>query len=148
MSNTHVCTKLNHGIAFSQDGKTLFVSSMATVYAYSYDTEAGTVGQKKALVEGMRSGGHTTRTLLVPSSAPDALIVSRGSDGNIDNATIDSAAGKSMIKTFSISELLASENVTNYNSGGELLGWGLRNSVGLGEDISTGGIVGWNASSN
>ncbi|KAI0116716.1 soluble quino protein glucose dehydrogenase [Daldinia grandis] len=131
---------LNHGIALSQDGKTLFVSNMASVFAYPYDAEAGTVGTKKTLIEGMRSGGHITRTLLAPSSAPDLLLVSRGSDGNIDNTTTDVEAGKSIIKTFKISELLASETATNYVSGGEVLGWGLRNSVGVGEDPSTGGI--------
>ncbi|KAF3065050.1 putative nhl repeat-containing protein [Daldinia childiae] len=133
-------TSFNHGIALSQDGKTLFVSNMASVYGYPYDAEAGTVGTRKTLIEGMRSGGHITRTLLVPSSAPDVLIVSRGSDGNIDNTTTNVEAGKSIIKTFKISELLASEIATNYVSGGEVLGWGLRNSVGVGEDPSTGGI--------
>ncbi|KAI1134646.1 soluble quino protein glucose dehydrogenase [Hypoxylon sp. FL0543] len=131
---------LNHGIAFSQDGKTLFVSSMADVHAYPYDAEAGTVGAKKVLIQGMRSGGHTTRTLLVPASAPDTLLVSRGSNGNIDNATTDAAAGRSIIKMFSIPDLLASGNVTDFATGGEVLGWGLRNSVGLGEEPLTGGI--------
>ncbi|KAI1388118.1 soluble quino protein glucose dehydrogenase [Hypoxylon trugodes] len=131
---------LNHGIAFSQDGKTLFVSNMASVFAYPYDAEAGTVGTKKTLIEGMRSGGHITRTLLTPASAPDILVVSRGSDGNIDNTTTDVEAGKSIIKTFSITELLASTAAANFATGGEVLGWGLRNSVGLGEDPSTGGI--------
>ncbi|KAI8961337.1 soluble quino protein glucose dehydrogenase [Daldinia sp. FL1419] len=133
-------SSLNHGITLSQDGETLFVSNMATVYGYPYDAEAGTVGTRKTLIEGMRSGGHITRTLLSPSTAPDILIVSRGSDGNIDNSTTDVAAGKSIIKTFKISELLASETATNYATGGEVLGWGLRNSVGVGEDPSTGGI--------
>ncbi|KAI1076853.1 soluble quino protein glucose dehydrogenase [Whalleya microplaca] len=131
---------LNHGIAFSQDGKTLFVSSMAEVYAYPYDAVAGTVGTKKTVIEGMRSGGHTTRTLLAPVTAPDILIVSRGSDGNIDNTTVEAAAAKSIIKIFSIAELLASESAIDYAQGGEILGWGLRNSVGVGEDPSTGGI--------
>ncbi|KAK6948804.1 hypothetical protein Daesc_010575 [Daldinia eschscholtzii] len=132
---------LNHGLALSQDGKTLFVSNMASVSAYPYDAEAGTVGTKKTLIEGMRSGGHITRTLLIPSSAPDVLLISRGSDGNIDNSTIDVTSGKSIIKSFKISELLASETATDYATGGEVLGWGLRNSVGVGEDPSTGGIV-------
>ncbi|KAI1204343.1 soluble quino protein glucose dehydrogenase [Annulohypoxylon truncatum] len=131
---------LNHGIALCQDGKTIFVSSMAEVHAYSYDAEAGTVGTKKILIQGMRSGGHTTRTLLVPTGAPDVLIVSQGSDGNIDNATTDITAERSTIKIFDISEVLASENATDYASDGEVLGWGLRNFVGVGEDPSTGGI--------
>ncbi|KAI1469032.1 soluble quino protein glucose dehydrogenase [Daldinia caldariorum] len=133
-------SSLNHGLAISQDGKTIFVSNMASVSAYPYDAEAGTVGAKKTVIEGMRSGGHVTRTLFIPSSAPDILLVSRGSDGNIDNSTTNVASGKSMIKAFKISELLASETTTDYATGGEVLGWGLRNSVGVGEDPSTGGI--------
>ncbi|KAI1451440.1 hypothetical protein F4805DRAFT_463789 [Annulohypoxylon moriforme] len=113
---------------------------MAEVQAYSYDAEAGTVGAKKIVVQGMGSGGHTTRTLLAPVNAPDVLIVSRGSNGNIDNATTDTAAGRSMIKIFDIPQLLGTGSATDYASGGEILGWGLRNSVGLGEDPSTGDI--------
>ncbi|KAI2627657.1 soluble quino protein glucose dehydrogenase [Hypoxylon sp. NC1633] len=131
---------LNHGIAFSQDGTTLFVSSMAEVHAYPYDAAAGTVGAKKLVIGGMRSGGHATRTLLAPVTAPDVLLVSRGSNNNIDNETIATEAGRSIIKSFSISALLASETATDYATGGEVLGWGLRNSVGVGEDPSTGGI--------
>ncbi|OTA56664.1 soluble quino protein glucose dehydrogenase [Hypoxylon sp. EC38] len=133
-------SSLNHGIALSQDGKTLFVSNMADVHAYPYDAEAGTVGAKKTIIQGMRSGGHTTRTLLAPASAPDILLVSRGSDGNIDNSTIDVAAAKSIIKMFNIPDLLASDSAANFATGGEVLGWGLRNSVGLGEEPLTGGI--------
>ncbi|KAI5919569.1 hypothetical protein F4810DRAFT_495668 [Camillea tinctor] len=131
---------LNHGIAFSQDGATLFVSSMGDVHTYPYDAEAGAVGERKTIITGMRSGGHTTRTLLIPVTAPDTLLISRGSDGNIDNTTVDTAAAKSIIKSFNITELLASTDVVDYATGGEVLGWGLRNSVGLGEDPSTGGI--------
>ncbi|KAI0377373.1 soluble quino protein glucose dehydrogenase [Hypomontagnella monticulosa] len=131
---------LNHGITFSHDGKTLFVSNMADVHAYPYDAEAGTVGTKKIIISGMSSGGHTTRTLLAPVTAPDVLLVSRGSDGNIDNSTINEEAAKSIIKAFNIPELLAASTATDFATGGEILGWGLRNSVGVGEDPSTGGI--------
>ncbi|KAI1408618.1 soluble quino protein glucose dehydrogenase [Hypoxylon sp. FL1857] len=133
-------SSLNHGIAFSQDGKTLFVSSVADVQAYPYDAEAGTVGAKKVVIQGMRNTGHSTRTLLVPDSAPDILLVSRGSNANIDNATIDTAAGRSIIKAFNITQLLASATAPDFASAGEVLGWGLRNSVGLGEEPLTGGI--------
>ena len=139
--NLHTSIKLNHGITFSHDGKTLFVSNMADVHAYPYDAEAGTVGTKKIIISGMSSGGHTTRTLLAPVTAPDVLLVSRGSDGNIDNSTINEEAAKSIIKAFNIPELLAASTATDFATGGEILGWGLRNSVGVGEDPSTGGIV-------
>ncbi|KAI1373112.1 soluble quino protein glucose dehydrogenase [Hypoxylon crocopeplum] len=131
---------LNHGIALSQDGKTLFVSSVSDVNAYPYDAAAGTVGAKKTVITGMRDTGHSTRTLLIPVTAPDLLLVSRGSNNNIDNGTTDTTAARSIIKSFSITDLLASTTAVSYPSAGEVLGWGLRNSVGLGEDPSTGGI--------
>ncbi|KAI0008375.1 soluble quino protein glucose dehydrogenase [Xylariaceae sp. FL0662B] len=131
---------LNHGIAFDQDGKTLFVSSVAEVHAYPYDAAAGTVGTKKTLIQGMQGSGHSTRTLLAPVTAPDILIVSRGSASNIDNETVETPYARSILKAFSIAELTASESAMDYAQGGEVLGWGLRNSVGVGEDPSTGGI--------
>jgi glucose/arabinose dehydrogenase len=45
-----------------------------------------------------------------------------------------------MIKAFSISQGMTTAH--QYNTGGEVLAWGLRNIVGLTEDPNTGGIVG------
>lgn len=129
---------LNHGIALTPDGTTLFVSKLASVDAYPYDALAGTVGEKKTVISGMSNAVHITRSLLVPSTAPDLLYVTRGSDGNIDNATTDTATARSILKAFNVTEILAEP--VDYAAGGEIIGWGLRNSVGLGEDPSTGGI--------
>ncbi len=111
--------------------------------AYPYDAGAGTVGEKKTVINGMASGGHTTRSLLVPAAAPDLLFITRGSDGNIDNGTVNASTGRSILKSFSITELLAGTEPVDYTVGGEVVGWGLRNSVGLAEDPATGGIVGF-----
>ena len=89
----------------------------------------------------MTNGGHQTRTLLVPETAPDLLYVLRGSDGNIDNATTEEATARSIMKIFNVTELLATTEPIDYAAGGEISAWGLRNSVGVGEDPSTGGIV-------
>jgi glucose/arabinose dehydrogenase len=82
----------------------------------------------------MASGGHTTRTLLASSKYPEVLLVSRGSDGNLDYDAQDVNSGKCMIKAFN----LAAGREYDYNSDGVLLGWGLRNSVGIGEDAQGG----------
>lgn len=66
------------------------------------------------------------------------LLVSRGSDGNIDAPTAQISSGRSQIRAFSISAL--SNAPVDYTAG-EVIGWGLRNSVGMGEDVSTGGFV-------
>lgn len=125
----------------SADGKTLFVSSIASVFAYNYDATTGTATGKKTLITGMTISGpyHLTRTLRVPKLNPELLLVQRGSNGNIDPPTTDGSAGRSMIKSFNIASVLATP--VDYTSGGELLGMGLRNSVGWGQDPTTGGIV-------
>ncbi|MAD83145.1 MAG: hypothetical protein CL912_09275 [Deltaproteobacteria bacterium] len=66
------------------------------------------------------------------------LLVSRGSDGNIDAPTSQITSGRSQIRAFSIS---GTSNAPVAYTAGEVIAWGLRNSVGMSEDISTGGFV-------
>lgn len=134
-------SQLNHGIALSADGKRLFASSATNVYAYTYDAVTGTAGPAKDVINGMQQTGHQTRTLLIPQRNPDLLLVSRGSNANIDNETTNIGSGRSQIRVFSISQLLASSSSVPYSSNGQVLGWGLRNSVAVGEDPTTGNIV-------
>lgn len=84
------------------------------------------------------TGTHPTRAILVSKASPDTIFVARGSNGNVDTATTATSSGRSMIRSFSISQSLSS--VAQYTTGGELVGWGLRNIVGMGED-PLGGIV-------
>ncbi|OIW26202.1 soluble quino protein glucose dehydrogenase [Coniochaeta ligniaria NRRL 30616] len=139
-SNTAVTNdrSTNHGISLSADGKTLFTSSLSSVTAYSYDATSGKVGSGKVIISGMSNQGHPTRALLVSKFNPDVIMVARGSNANIDTATTSQSAGRSMIKSFSISR--ATSTVIDYVSGGEVLGWGLRNIVGMGEDPVYGGV--------
>jgi glucose/arabinose dehydrogenase len=130
----------NHGIALSADGKTLFTSNLQSVTAYPYDAVAGTVGAGKVVVNGLGNNGpHPTRTILVSKSSPDMLMVARGSNANVDTATTDKASGRCMIKSFSIKSIMSTP--ATYTTGGEVLGWGLRNIVGMGEDPMYGGVV-------
>jgi len=122
----------NHGITLSADGKTLFVSNLQSVTAYPYDAAAGTVGAGKVVVSGLGNNGpHPTRTILAGVANPDVLLVARGSNANVDRATTEQSSGRCMIKTFSIKQIMASPAV--YTTGGTVLGWGLRNIVGMGE---------------
>ncbi|KAG6008382.1 hypothetical protein E4U21_004587 [Claviceps maximensis] len=130
-------SSLNHGIHLSSDGKTLFASSLSDVYAYDYDAKKGTVGMAKHVITGMVQKGHSARTLLVPKHNPNLLLVTRGSNQNIDNETIDIGSARSQIRIFKIDELLKSTSPVQY-SDGDVLGWGLRNSVAVGEDPTTG----------
>lgn len=86
----------------------------------------------------MRNGGHSTRTLLRSRTDPDILLVSRGSNANIDSATTDPASGRSLIRMYSIAEI--TKTAVDMATGGKLLGYGLRNSVAVGENPVTGEV--------
>lgn len=136
--------QLSHGIALSGDGRTLYVSSATEVFAYPYDPAAGTVGSPRTIVTIPTQGGyHQTRTLYVPRSNPGTLLVSVGSEDNLDSATTSPSTGRSMIRAFDLNALTGS--AVSYNSGA-LFGWGLRNSVGIGENPQTGEIASRSAS--
>jgi glucose/arabinose dehydrogenase len=66
------------------------------------------------------------------------LVVSRGSGPNVDPAALDINTAISTIKAFNITN--ATDQGYSYIKDGLLLGWGLRNSVGVGEEPVTGGI--------
>jgi len=85
------------------------------------------------------STAHPTRAILVSKFDPDKILVAVGSNGNIDTTTTSQTSGRSMIKVFSISE--TTKQSVQYNTGGKIVGWGLRNIVGIGEDPAYGGIV-------
>lgn len=121
---------LNHGITFSADGKTLYASSMTTVYSWPYTASSQTVGTRSTVITGMFNGGaHTTRTLLIGAHAPNLLVVSHGSSENLDAPCINPATGRAIIKVFDLSKLPSSGY--NYVSGGYVMGYGLRNDVGI-----------------
>ncbi|KAK6335069.1 hypothetical protein TWF718_010511 [Orbilia javanica] len=125
-------TRLNHGITISTDGKTLFASTSDVAYGWNYSTDSGTVSNRRPLVTGMSSGGHTTRSLLVPDGNSELLLISVGSDGNFDQGTKEYSSGRSQIRGFKWRDLLSNSVV--YKEGGINFGWGLRNSVGLRDD--------------
>ncbi|KAH7085395.1 hypothetical protein BKA63DRAFT_17080 [Paraphoma chrysanthemicola] len=143
---TNVCVKankqliadsaLNHGIALSVDGKKLYVSSLVSVFSYDYDGTTGAVSNKKTVIQGMTQTGHSTRTLLLPRGRPDLLLVQRGSQDNSDTAAGQIGTARSQIRVFKIADI---ERATVEYSSGEVLAWGIRNTVGVGED-GQGGI--------
>jgi glucose/arabinose dehydrogenase len=121
---------LNHGITFSPDGKTLYASSMTTAYSWPYTASTGTVGTRATVITGMVNGGsHVTRTLLIGAHAPNLLIVSHGSQENLDMPTLNPATARAIVKVFDLSTLPAAGY--NYQSGGYNMGYGLRNDIGL-----------------
>jgi len=131
---------LDHGIALSKDGATLYVSDSDKVYAYTYDAKAGTVGDdRKTVVFGMQGADHVTRTLLIPEFVENMMVVSRGSTRNIDDLALDEDTGVSQVRAFDLSSV--PDGGYNYTTSGTRLGWGLRNEVGIAEGPD-GGIWG------
>ncbi|TXT08694.1 hypothetical protein VHUM_02822 [Vanrija humicola] len=117
---------LNHGLQILNGS--LLASTDNDVFSWRYDAGAGTVDNatQQVLVTNMTNAGHKTRTLLVTSRSQ--LLVSRGSAGNADPAAVVKSSGHCHIRSFTPSSTPA-----DFASGGETVGWGLRNSVGIAE---------------
>lgn len=94
-------------------------------------------GEGKSVITGFGAkGGHATRTILALKQAPGMLLVSRGSLGNLDPEARIKSSGRSQIRAFNVSDV----SKEHQYSEGYLIGWGLRNSVGIGENPTDGGI--------
>jgi glucose/arabinose dehydrogenase len=120
---------LNHGIALSADGKTLYASSMTQVYSWPYTPTSASVGTRTTVVNAMYSGVHSTRTLLIAPHKPNLLIVSHGSNDNWDYDSGNPKVGRSCIKVFDLNATPSGGH--NYVTGGWLAGYGMRNEVGM-----------------
>ncbi|KAF9695746.1 hypothetical protein EKO04_005910 [Ascochyta lentis] len=141
IDNTNVDeSQLNHGLALSKDGRTLYASSAGAVYAWDYDASQGrTTSDARHIVNDFGpEDGHVTRTLLLSQEVPGMLLVSRGSGPNVDPRALDRTTAISTIKAFNVTN--ATSEGYSYINNGLLLGWGLRNSVGVAEEPVTGGI--------
>jgi glucose/arabinose dehydrogenase len=87
----------------------------------------------------MSSTDHTTRTLLIPKMQPDLLIVSRGSDSNMDDEAAQLDSGHSQVRSYNMTSFTTNATAMEFLEG-KLLGWGLRNSVGVAQHPQSGGI--------
>jgi glucose/arabinose dehydrogenase len=126
-------TNLNHGIYLSPDSKTLYASSATTVWKWAYDPVTASVsGTSTIVVSGMYNGGHVTRTLTIPKNNANLLVVSHGSNGNLDMPSVSQGSGRAMVKVFDMSKVPSGGY--NYVTGGWNAGYGLRNEVGLAFD--------------
>lgn len=123
--------ELNHGLALSSDGNWLYASTVENVYRWQY-SPSDSPGNRQTIINNMTNSGHSTRTLLLPPSTPDILLISRGSDGNDDDGARDIDSGRSQLRSFNISGWQEDDDPIDYING-EVLAWGLRNSVGVTE---------------
>ena len=131
-------TTLNHGITMSGDGTTLYASSPEAVYSWDYSPmHQSNTSAPRLLVGNMTTSDHTTRTLLLPKHASGLLVVTRGSTSNLDVQADDINTGHSQVKAFNLTN---QTRYYNFDTDGLLLGWGLRNDVGVDEEPISGGI--------
>jgi glucose/arabinose dehydrogenase len=138
---TDVPYQLNHGIELTDNGKTLYASSLESVLKYAYDSsKQSTSGEPEIIVNELTTKGTVTRTLLLARKAGNKLLVSRGGDENIDLSSVDVNGGEAQIRIFD-----PTKSGQTYTSG-TTLGWGLRNAVGVAENPKDGGI--WSAENN
>ncbi|KAK2597640.1 hypothetical protein N8I77_012417 [Diaporthe amygdali] len=128
---------LNHAVQLSADGRTLYASTSNDVFRWPYDAAAGTLGDRETLVTNMSNGGVSQSCVIL--YANNTLLVSRGSSENLDFGAAQLDSGISQIRAFDIGNL-PNGRPYNYASEGRLMGWGLRNSVGVAEHPGTGGI--------
>ncbi|GAP84050.2 putative cellobiose dehydrogenase protein [Rosellinia necatrix] len=124
--------QLNHGLALSPDGRTLYASGERSVWSWAYDPAARAVSGQKTVVAGMDSGIHSTRNLLVVRAQPNLLLVQVGSNANLDMQSAQPATGRAIIKIFDVSKAPAAG--FNYKTDGEVFAYGLRNEIGFVQD--------------
>ncbi|CAE6527728.1 unnamed protein product [Rhizoctonia solani] len=139
---------LNHGIEIGPSGgnnQYLYASTSDNVFRWEYDpSSVAVVGDPVTIASNMSNSDHTTRTLILQPQSGNAsvsqyIIVTRGSDSNLDEGAADISSGRSQIRRFALNSSLPSGTGWAWNQG-ELLGWGLRNAVGIalspdGEDL-------------
>jgi glucose/arabinose dehydrogenase len=123
-------SNLNHGIFLSPDGASLYASSLTTVWKWTYDpTMMSVTGTSTVVVNGMNNGGHPTRTITIPKNNPNLIVVSCGSNENLDLAAGSIATERAVIKVFDMSSVPSGGY--NFVTGGYQAGYGLRNEVGI-----------------
>ncbi len=123
---------LNHGLALTPDGKTLYASSERSAFSWTYDPATMKVSNQKTAIGGMDSGIHSTRNLLVVPTNPNLVLLQVGSNANFDMAAADKATGRAIVKVFDMSKAPASGY--NYKADGEVFGYGMRNEIGFTAD--------------
>ncbi|KAF4990128.1 hypothetical protein FGRMN_8656 [Fusarium graminum] len=119
------------GLVFDTEGALLVIDSGNGIVRFELEDGGGTCLQVK----------KKTTLLKQDNKYPDMLLVSRGSNGNDDEGTEDRDSGRSQLRAFNISSFGDNSSKKPYKyTDGEILGWGLRNSVGVAEHPKTGGI--------
>ncbi|KAI8624327.1 soluble quino protein glucose dehydrogenase [Xylariaceae sp. FL1651] len=130
-------TQLNHGLALTPDGTTLYASGERTAWSWTYNPATRAVSNQKTVITGMDTGIHFTRNIMVVASQPNMVLVQVGANANLDMQAAQSSTGRAIIKIFDMSKVPASGY--SYKTTGEVFAYGLRNEIGFIQDPN--GIV-------
>jgi glucose/arabinose dehydrogenase len=125
-------SSLNHGIEFSTDGGTLYASSEDSAWSWKYNATDASVSDVRLIVSGMGNTTHSTRTLQISPLHPNLLVVSRGSDGNIDPSAASITSGHSQVKVFDLNKI--PDGGYDHTADGRVMAYGVRNDVGITTD--------------
>ncbi|KAK1778667.1 hypothetical protein QBC45DRAFT_158823 [Copromyces sp. CBS 386.78] len=120
---------LNHGLDLTPDGKTLYASSETTLYSWAYDPLTRKVSNQKTIVKGMSTGVHSSRAVKFIPGQPNLVLLQVGSNSNFDMAAQQPSTGRACIKVFDTNNVPS--DGYNYNTQGEMFGYGLRNDIGF-----------------
>jgi glucose/arabinose dehydrogenase len=140
--------RLNHGLALTPDGKTLYASGENQAFSWTYDVATRQATNQKTVVTGMATGIHSTRTIMVVPQQPNMILLQVGSNANLDTQSAQASTGRAIIKAFDMSSVPASGY--NYNTQGQVFAYGLRNEIGFVADpagnfwgVENSGDVSW-----
>ncbi|SPQ24994.1 4d3b44ca-5680-45f9-8ce3-4de2db4cd514 [Thermothielavioides terrestris] len=122
-------SQLNHGLALTPDGTTLYASGESAAYSWSYNPATRTVSNQKTVIKGISSGIHFTRTISVVPKQPNLILVQVGAAANLDTAAAQTSTGRAIIKIFDTTK--TPSGGFNYNTDGEVFAYGLRNTIGF-----------------
>jgi len=85
------------------------------------------------LVSRMYNSYQVTRTVLFSKASPNLVLVSVGSGSDLDLTAASASSGRASVRVFNT--LTIPSTGVQYNStAGKVLGYGLRNDVGITED--------------
>ncbi|KAG2006953.1 cellobiose dehydrogenase [Coprinopsis cinerea AmutBmut pab1-1] len=126
-------TQINHGIDVHPSGRRIIASSGDIAWSWDYDPATMTATNRRTLVTGMNNFYHFTRTVHISRKYPNLFALNVGSDGNIDVPTRQQNSGRAQIRVFDYDQL-PQNGVPFVSQYGRVLGYGLRNDVGITED--------------
>lgn len=90
----------------------------------------------------MDNPDHSTRTITASKKKADTVIINRGSAENVDDLALNKSTGHAQIKAFTFpnQNLFKLQRPRDFTADGLLLGWGVRNDVGIAEHPVSGGV--------